>query len=64
VNEIKEFLYYGLLTVTTIGLLVVLGNWLGLLGLILAFMLPMFAEIVRSVMKATKMKSPGAGLDK
>lgn len=63
-NEIKEFLYYGLLTVATIALLVVLGNWLGLLGIVLAFMLPMLAEIVRSMLKASRKKGTRPGLEK
>ena len=48
----EEFLYSALLSIATVMLLVVLGNWLGLLGIILAFMLPMLVELVRSVVKA------------
>jgi hypothetical protein len=49
VTEIKGFLHYALLSVVTVILLVVLGNWLGILGIILALILPMLVEVVRSV---------------
>ena len=63
-NEIKSFLYSVLLAVATIALLVVLGNWLGLLGIVLAFMLPMLAEVVRLMIKASRKKRALPGVEK
>jgi 4-hydroxybenzoate polyprenyltransferase len=55
-TETKALIYYLFLSVATFVMLVALGNWLGIVGIILALALPMLCEIVRSVLNSNKKK--------
>lgn len=47
-----NLLFYSfLLTLITVAGLVVLGNWLGLIGIILALLIPMAIEMLRSLLQ-------------